>query len=167
MVKFIVIVIIVILALLGVILYLISKTTRLKGELWGAFQDAHKARAKAESARKKAAEAQEEIQRLTAELDTEMANTGQALAIGKHITYVSQQLRDLMAVIGPLAEHELPGRHVLAASLPAAELPEHLPGKYTRYLPPAPAGHHDGITPSVSDEMVHCMTWEGPESHGA
>jgi hypothetical protein len=167
MVKFIVIVIIVILALLGVILYLVNKTARLKGELWGALQDAHKARAKAEGARTKAAEAQAEIQRLTAELGTEMANTGQALAIGKHIAYVSQQLRDLMAVIGPLAEYELPGRHVLAASLPAADQPEQLPGSYTRQLPHAHPDHRNATILSAGNGTVRCSTWEGPDNHGA
>jgi hypothetical protein len=167
MFMFIVIVIIVILALLGVVLYLVGKMTRLKGDLWGASRDARAARARAEGARTKAAEAQADIQRLTAELSTEIANTGQALAIGEHIAYVSQQLGDLMAVIAPLAGHELPGRHVIPPSLPVGGPPEQLPGSYTRYLPPAYAGPHDGVTPSVSDGMGHRMNWEGSDDHGA
>jgi hypothetical protein len=163
MFMFICIVIVVILALLGVVVYLVSKMTRLKGELWAASQDAHRSRARAERAREKAAEAQADIQRLTAELSTEVANTGQALAIGTHIAYVSQQLGDLMAFIAPLAGHEPPGRHVMPPSMPAGE---QLPGSYTRYLPYAHAGHN-GVTPPVSDGVVHGIDGEGTGDHGA
>jgi hypothetical protein len=158
------------LAMAGATAYLLSQRSRMNGQLWAADRDAAKARAKALAASRKLAEAQAEVQRLTADLSNSIGNTGQAMAISKHIGFVSQQLRELMAFISPLAEEELSGAHA-RRPMPTGELPgqlrQELADNNTRGLPYIHAGHRNGAAVSIPDGAAHQINWEGTGQHGA
>lgn len=164
----IVIAIIVIAALGGVIMFLYSRLTRIKGELFAANRDASRARARTEAAKKAASEAQERCKQLVAQLNNSIASTGQALSIAKHIEYVSQQLGELIGYIAPWAEAEVtPGRHAaLSSAVPEAE-PYELPETYTRELPHVHVDHQNGSEVSIANGIVHYISQEGYESQGA
>jgi hypothetical protein len=154
------------LAMAGVIAYLLNQRSKLTGQLWGADRDATRARAKMVAANKRLTDAQAEVQRLTAELSNSISNTGQAMAIGKHIAFVSQQLRELMAFIGPLADEGVSGRHAIPPNMPAGELAGELPVTYTCELPHIHADHWNGTTVAITNGAVPHINWEGTEEHG-
>src|SRR5260370_40011884 len=100
------------------ILYLYYRLTKTKEALFAAKRPAAHAQARQQGARRAAQVAEKRCTQVLGQMETALAQTGQALEIAGHIELVSQQLHGLIDYIAnpdyapPPLQYE-PGRHAL------------------------------------------------------
>jgi len=109
-------------------LYLYYRLTKTKEALFAAKRQAAHAQARRDSARRAAQVAEKRCTQVLGQMQTALAQTGQALEIAGHIELVSQQLHGLIDYIAnpddapPPLQYE-PGRHALPGQAGALSTP--------------------------------------------
>jgi hypothetical protein len=110
----------------SVIVFLTYRLTRMKETVVAAKLSASHAQAKQTAATREARKAEQQCLLLLGQVETSMAQTGQALEVAKTIRQVSRQIQGLihhiaapMEALAPPGDYR-PGRHALSPSAPQA-----------------------------------------------